>query len=359
MVPAPGASTNGKSGPKLANMKFRGPAVGAVFVESNEASNAILAFRRSKDGALQAAGSFLTGGAGTGTGLGSQGAIAISENGKWLVAVNAGSDSISVFAVKKRGQLVLTDMQSSMGTMPVSVSVSGKLVYVLNDGGSGNIAGFTLGKDGKLTPIAGSVQPLSNLGVGPAPVAHQIGIKPGAKVVVVTEQSTNLLDLYALTNWVAGPPTSVPSVGAGPFGFAFSRLGKLVVSNAADNSLSSYRVSTSTVNVISASIPDSGTAPCWVTISPNGHRVYVSDAHSNDLSIYKLASNGTLTLFRSPAATVATPLDLDTTHEGRFLYVLAAGTHTIDGFRIRQHGLLKPLGSLVTIPASATGLIAW
>lgn len=360
-APAPGVASAQSGRPAvLAHRPFRGPAVGAVFVESNDASgNMVLAFRRASDGALQPAGSFDTGGSGTGTHLASQGSVAISEQGKWLVAVNAGSNSISVFAVGKRGHLSLTDMASSMGTMPVSVSVVDNLVYVLNDGGSGNIAGFKLSGKGKLTFLAGSVQPLSNMGVGDAPTAHQIGIKPNRQVVVVTEQSTNLIDVYAMSGGVAGPPTSLPSVGAGPYGFAFSRLGKLVVSNAASGSLSSYRVAPATLSVISASVPDSGTAACWVTISPNGRLVYVSDAHSNDLSIYRLASSGALTLFMSPAATVQGPLDLDTTRGGRFLYVLASGTNTIDGFRVRRWGTLQPLGSLVTIPASAGGLVAW
>jgi 6-phosphogluconolactonase len=333
-----------------------GKAVDTVYVMSNQASNSVASFLRRKDGSLTPGGTFSTGGMGTGTGLASQSALALSPDRKWLFAVDAGSNQVSSFEVRPHGQLRLVDLASSDGTMPVSVSASGRLLYVLNDGASGNIAGFWLDRHGHIHALAGSVEPLSNLGVGTAPVAEQIGIKTRDGAVVVTEKSTNMIDLYPLVNGVAGMPTAVPSVGAAPYGFDFTCNGALVVSEAAVNSLSSYSVSTTSLSVISASVPDSGTAPCWVSISR--WHVYVSDAHSNGLSIYRVGANGTLTLQQSPAATVNTPLDLDTTFDGRFLYVLAAGSQTVDGFKVNGDGSLTPLGSLATIPASSTGLVA-
>src|SRR5207248_7379662 len=66
---------------------------GAVYVMSNApAGNAVLAFDRAANGALSPAGSYATGGNGTGAGLGSQGALVLSADGRWLLAVNAGSN---------------------------------------------------------------------------------------------------------------------------------------------------------------------------------------------------------------------------------------------------------------------------
>src|SRR4029077_626960 len=104
-------------------------------------------------------------GLGTGSGLGSQGALVLSENGRWLFAVNAGSDDISVFSVD-REELTLASRVSSGGTRPISMTVYRDLLYVLNAGGSGNITGFNIGRHGALTPISNSTRPLSGGAAG-------------------------------------------------------------------------------------------------------------------------------------------------------------------------------------------------
>src|SRR3954447_27023812 len=73
---------------------------GAVYTLTNSpAGNAVLVYTRAADGALVPAASYPTGGLGTGAGLGSQGAVVFSDDGRRLLAVNAGSDSVSLFAV--------------------------------------------------------------------------------------------------------------------------------------------------------------------------------------------------------------------------------------------------------------------
>src|SRR3989454_12680599 len=96
---------------------------------------------------LTVAGTVATGGTGTGSGLGSQGALALSDDGRWLFAVNAGSNDVSIFRVGPAG-LSLTSRIPSGGTQPVSLTVHGNLLYVLNGGVSGNIAGFALDANG-------------------------------------------------------------------------------------------------------------------------------------------------------------------------------------------------------------------
>jgi DNA-binding beta-propeller fold protein YncE len=175
---------------------------------------------------------------------------------------------------------------------------------------------------------------------------------------VVTEKSTNMIDVYGLVNGVASSPTVFTSNGAVPYGFAFSHSGVLIVSEAAIGALSSYRVMPTSLSVISPSVPDFQLAPCWVAVSPDGRFAYTADAHSNDISIFSVKPSGMLTLKKSAAVTASTPLDLGISHNGRFLYVLAAGSHSVDGFRIKAHGALKGLGSFGVLPASATGLAA-
>src|SRR4029453_275940 len=120
-------------------------AVGQAYTSTNSpAGNAVLVYDRSVDGSLDAAGSFPTGGAGTGAGLGNQGGIALNVAGTRLAVVNAGSNDISLFRVNGDGSLSLADRISSGGTTPISVTIHQDLLYVVNAGGSGNIAGFNI-----------------------------------------------------------------------------------------------------------------------------------------------------------------------------------------------------------------------
>jgi hypothetical protein len=115
-----------------------GPA-GAVYTMTNAASgNAVVMYNRWSNGTLTMVGSFPTGGkgfdsAGPPDPLGSQNSLMLTQDGKWLLAVNAGSNTITVFRVKPDG-LEPVDWVSSCGILPVSLTISGNEVFVLNDG---------------------------------------------------------------------------------------------------------------------------------------------------------------------------------------------------------------------------------
>src|SRR5205823_2432658 len=141
---------------------------GAVYVLTNQVDNAVAVFNRAADGTLTSAGEFATGGAGDpvpqGTDpatdpLASQGALILDQGHQFLFAVNAGSNQISVLSISDFG-LDLVDVVDSGGIRPISLTVHDNLLYVLNEGGTPNITGFTIGDDGTLTPLAGSTQPL-------------------------------------------------------------------------------------------------------------------------------------------------------------------------------------------------------
>src|SRR5579862_6377043 len=135
--------------------------VGHVYVNDNTAgTNTIAAFDRHADGTLTPVhGSpFAAGGAGTGSGIGSQGALQITSDGRYLLAADAGSNQISVLRIKPDGGLtpVSGSPVSSGGNEPVSIAVHGGLVYVANAGNGGSdYTGFTLNAGGHLRPLAG------------------------------------------------------------------------------------------------------------------------------------------------------------------------------------------------------------
>src|SRR5437763_5911745 len=208
---------------------------GAVYTLTNSASgNAVAAFTRGADGSLVPTATYATGGVGTGANLGSQGALALSDNGKRLFAVNAGSNSISELAVRNDGLELVTTFDSN-GVLPISIALHKNLLYVL-DAGSASITGFRVDGVGRVAAIDGSTQPL--LGSSPA----QVAFWPDGSVLAVTEKGSRTIDTFAVDNGGRTQPgVSSPSAGVTPFGFAFDALGRAYVSEAG-GSASSYAV---------------------------------------------------------------------------------------------------------------------
>ncbi|HJR79244.1 MAG TPA: beta-propeller fold lactonase family protein [Anaerolineales bacterium] len=338
---------------------------GAVYTMTNAASgNEVLVFRRSANGSLSMPDSYPTDGLGSGAGLGSQGSIALSHNGRWLFAVNAGSNDISVFAVKGR-RLNLIDVVGSGGEMPISLTVHDQWLYVLNAGGSGNISGFRIRENGSLVPLDGSTQPLSNGGAGDSPMPAQIAFDPEGEILVVTEKATNLIDVYRVRRGIAGPPRTNDSAGITPFGFAFDPSGHLIVSEAfggepGASAVSSYKLDDREVNVISPSVGTTQTAACWVVISKNGKYAYDTNTGSSSISSFAIGKDGSLTLLDPQAGLTgegSSPSDMALSNNGRFLYALSGGTSTISIFRVLSDGSLDHRGE-VSVPEGSVGLTA-
>jgi 6-phosphogluconolactonase (cycloisomerase 2 family) len=341
-----------------------GGGAGAVFVASNAtAGNAVLLFRRDGQGELTPAGSFATGGTGTGAGLGNQGGLALAEAGRLLYVVNAGSDQISGFQITPGG-LELLGTVASGGDLPVSLTVWGDLLYVLHNGAAPNVTGFRIGTGGQLSPIPGSTRPLS----GPAPDAAQVGFSPDGDRLVVTEKATNQLVTFpVLPDGTLGSSSVITaSQGQTPFGFAFDKRGTLIVSEAFGgvvdaSAMSSYRPNQPGWDPISASIGTTETAACWVAVTPNGRFAYTTNTGSASISGYAVGADGSLSLLDADGVTGSTgagPIDVDVSRNGRFLYTLNSAGHSISGFRVEADGALTPVATVTNLPVGANGLVA-
>jgi 6-phosphogluconolactonase len=331
------------------------PHAGAVYILDNAAAgNNVWVYPRSSNGHLGSGTPFATGGTGTGSALASQGALALSPNGQWLFAVDAGSNQITAFKVSGVS-LTKTSITSSHGTDPISLTLWGNWLYVLDAGGSGNIAGFAVSSSGGLSYIAGSNKPLSGMS---APSPEQIGFNPAGNVLVVAEKGTNIIDTYTVSSsGVASAPDSQASAGAGPYGFSFTTGGTLIVSEAASNSVSSYKLSSNgKLTTISGAIPDFGNAPCWLVVGAGNRYTFAANAHGGTISSYKISRSGSLTLYSSVAAHTAIPtLDMAFSQNYRFLYIRT--DTTISGFLV-SGGSISWITSASGIPASAAGLAA-
>jgi 6-phosphogluconolactonase len=332
----------------------------AVYTEDNASgTNHVLMYLAGPNGVLSGPTVFSAGGGGTGAALHSQGAVVLTQDGDWLLAVDAGTNQITVFEVGSGGSLSPLAPVSSQGATPESLAIYHDWVYVL-DAGSGNIAGFVLGGSGALTFIAGSAQPLIG---GASSSPEQVGFSPNGNTLYVTEKGTNTIDEYAVNDGgVAGAPTAMPSNGGGPYGFAFASDRYLILSEAGTSSLSSYSVSDSAgLRTISGAIPDFGGTPCWVAVSHDGRFAYAGNGGGGIISGYAISGDGTLGLFSSIAARTpgAAALDLafgGSTHGyGQDLFALSTGH--ITSFQTYPDGGISQISD-VGVPASSGGLAA-
>jgi 6-phosphogluconolactonase (cycloisomerase 2 family) len=347
---------------KAKDAKHAGP--GAVYVLSNgSAGNAVLAFARDEDGRLGAAVSYPTGGLGTSGGLGNQGGVILSHDARWLFAVNAGSDNITAFRVTPHG-LRRTAVVASGGIRPVSLAAHGDLLFVLNTGGDGNVAGFRIRPNGRLEPIANATRPLS----GTAVQAAQVGVTPDGEHLVVTERASSMISVYAVGHdgSLSGPDSQASS-GTTPFGFGFDRRGTLVVSEAfggaaGASAVSSYHVAgDGMIGVVSASVPTTQTAACWIAISGDSRFAYTTNAGSGTVTGYRLDMDGMLTRLQTNGVTATTgtgPGDLAFGGEGRYLYVRNNASTSISAYLQHHDGSLEPIPGATGLPAGANGIAA-
>jgi 6-phosphogluconolactonase (cycloisomerase 2 family) len=259
------------------------------------------------------------------------------------------------------------EVAQSGGDKPISVTARGRIVYVLNGGGDGNIAGFHRGAGGILTPIPGSVEPLSSNATDPA----QIGFVPGGRHLVVTEKATNRITFYRLNAaGAASAPAWRGSSTDTPFGFDSTSDGTLVVSEAAGgapdaSATSSYRFrQNGTLRVVDGSVATTETAACWVVVTPDDRYAYVTNTGSGTVSGYRISQDGELSLLDGDGVTASTgagsePIDAALDHAGRHLYVLLAGSDAIAILRVRADGSLGDRGEVAGLPDGANGLAAY
>jgi len=334
---------------------------GAVYVLTNSpAGNAVLVYDRAGDGSLTPAGSYASGGNGTGAGLGSQGAVIVSDDQRLLFAVNAGSNSVSSFRIRANG-LELVDTAPSGGTMPTSLTFRHGLLYVLNAGAPNNVSGFMVGPKGKIEPLFGSARPLSGASTSPA----QVEFSDDGATLIVTERATNLIDTYAVGDdgFLTGPFVN-PSAGPTPFGFAVSKRDTVLVSEAgASGGASSYQVGQdSALNPVSPNVMTGQLAACWAVITRNGRYGYVANAGTGNISGFHIDKSGSIALLDEDGVTAVTganPTDMALSHDSQYLYVRVAGLSRIAIFRVRGDGSLRPLDPLTGTPAGLAGLAAF
>ncbi|HEY6502116.1 MAG TPA: hypothetical protein VIZ20_21990, partial [Streptosporangiaceae bacterium] len=354
------AATQGAQGAR--GVQHAGPASGEVFVQTDATSgNAIVVYHRNGDGTLTQAGQYATGGLGGILGgsvvdhLASQGSLSYDSGHGLLYAVNAGSDTITVFAVRGR-HLVRQQVIGSGGSFPVSVTTRGDVVYVLNARDGGSVQGFL--REGPALVRVPSWHRALGLDATETPeftsTPGQVAFTPdGTKLVVTTKNNGNDIDVFGLTP--AGAPSAAPVVnadpGAVPFAVSFDSGGHLAVAEAGTNSVATFTVGHNGKLTLVNRAATGQMATCWIT--RDGSLFYASNAGSASVSGYADFGSGALHALGNTAANAGT-VDAVASPDGRDLYVQGGANGTVAEYAVHADGALTGIGS-VTVPGAAGG----
>jgi 6-phosphogluconolactonase len=332
---------------------------GAVYTMTNAVSgNQIIAFHRSENGSLSPAGTFATGGNGSGTGLGSGHSLVTTENGRYVIVVNAGSNSVSLLQRHADGLRLRGTPAPSGGVRPISVTAHDDTVYTLN-ADSKSIAGFRLDPRKGLLPIPGSIQ---SLGAGTS-VPSQIQFDKSGRVLVVDERGSSTIDTFVVSDrGVAGPAHTTASNAGGPFGFDVNRQGHILFSAVAlggglMSGATSYDVTRQgTLTPNGAPVTSGQAAACWLAAA--GHFAYTTNAGSGSIGGFAVARDGTLSLINTTTLGPGShPLDEAVSRDQHLLYVLVDGFHQLNGYRIARDGSLTQVTS-APVPSGVIGAAA-
>ncbi|KAI9144598.1 hypothetical protein BKA69DRAFT_1122426 [Paraphysoderma sedebokerense] len=284
------------------------------FQTNNPKGNAVMAFAVNDDGSVnsQKTTSTSTSGAG-GVGLDgktggpvevdplfSQGAITRGDGGNHLFAVNAGTNTVSMFNIDPNDPTKLTlvgNPVSTMGEFPVSVAYSDglKIACVLNGGAADGVACYSVDAQKGLQSIDREARKL-NIGQstppkGPTGTASHIFFNPEASRVFVTikgdpmsgkEGFLGSFEVDRATKTVKTDLVrSSPNGTAVLFGSLFVDDSTLVATDAAFGAATLQVSNNGQAAVKSLTRVDGQKATCWVAVSRERKTAFVTDIGKN------------------------------------------------------------------------------
>ncbi|WP_329296440.1 lactonase family protein [Streptomyces pseudovenezuelae] len=342
----------------------------AVFVQGNELhGNTIHVFARDGQGKLKPAGNYATGGRGGDQvdaptdSLASQGSLVYDKDSAMLLAVNAGSGTLTSFHTEGT-QLQSRQVLDTGGEFPSSIAVRGKIAYVMNAGGKGSVQGFRITKKG-LAPLQGSFR---SLGLANEDIPRfdtspgEVDITPDGRNLVVTTKGNNTVEVFPLKKdgrpAVAEPVVNT-SAGTVPFAISFDSSGsRMLVAEAGKSTVTTYQVRRDgKLKVLQKPLANGQEVLCWLQRA--GDFFYGGNTGNSTVTGYRMDKHGRLAL--TDKVGLATPpssasqgvIDIAVTGDAKFVYVQNATSGTVDGFRVERDGSLSKVTTVKGLPPFA------
>ncbi|KAF4621516.1 hypothetical protein G7Y89_g14558 [Cudoniella acicularis] len=326
----------------------------AVYFITNAANNSVVALKVNADGSLSDGSVTATGGAGMSGVLIAGGAVAapdalfsqgaVKVAGNMLVAVNPGSNTISMFTIDAADATKLTMVgqpADTLGEFPMSVSLSAKLnqACVANSGAKAGIACFSMSATEGLKALDTAVRPFNinqtTPPAGPENTVSQTFFNEDSTALLTTVKgnpavnNTGFLSIFPVVNNTVSTneARSSPNGTAVLFGTALIPNSKNVFVTDASFGSATLAISSKNIATVKAStkILDQK-ATCWAAISDLTKTAFVTDVANNHLVEIDV-NNGNL--IKELNSTNGNPGMIDLVSAGKFIYALSPGNATV------------------------------
>jgi len=347
-----------------------GTPVGAAFFLSNDPTgNAVIVSTIAEDGTLSFASAVPTGGLGAHgvsdpngpDALFSQGSVKVL--GSMLFAVNAGSNTVSMFNIDMTNPDILTMAGAPIGTegeFPVSIAVSEVTnnVCVLNGGANNGVACFSASADTGMAPLANSQR---NLKVnqttppsGPAgSMSHVIFSEDGTQLFAAVKGVPPVPGFLATFDVAQDGslssdfvPSTPASGGLVPFGMTAIPGTKAVLSTDAAIGYTIFDFSSGD-NATNTVFPIEGQgATCWVVHSAKTGNFYLTDLDTSIVTEVNVDQNLNSTIvaqYPQGNGTGSVDDDIASINGNDFLYVLLSNATTITVTSLDAPGKTTPI----------------
>ena len=372
-----------------------------IYLETNDYNgNAILAYYHENDSTLvPLPGSpFSTGGNGIANptqGLGpddDDNQVRITSDKRFLMAVNAGSNTIAVFKILSNGLLKSVEGSPfpSGGSNPVSIGESGKYFFIVNKGitsvGSKtaivpNYTTVTMDNDGRLYNVPNSTFETTP-GTSPSQAlvsndghflfgADFLGFMDTPAVGTLRSFVINGNGTFAP---VAGTPLTIPQAGGALGLWQHPASDVLYVGFPVAGMIGIYNIKNTGALSFSNSVM-SGPAVCWLRTNANGSNLYALNSGENTVSVFnssvptslssqqKLSLKNAGPLYSAMNFTTSEDFSLSFSPSGKNLYVISQYTNPnlnlgnynlLHVLKVNNDGTLTEPANPLALPVSSS-----
>jgi 6-phosphogluconolactonase (cycloisomerase 2 family) len=276
----------------------------------------------------------------------------ISDDGRFLLAVNGGSNTVAVFSINPDGSLVAVPGSPfpSGGQTPCSVAVNGRFVYVANKAfdplhvitQQPNYTTFEVDDAGRLSPV-----PNGTIDVPPGSSPSQVLLSNDRRFLFATDFLAFMLPTEEPTGTLLsfqvqgdrglapapGAPYVVPQGDGGALGLATNPRSDqtLYVGFPVGGKFGVYDIDPSTGVLTFVTQVAAGPGVCWIRTNPVGNRLYTLNSGQNSVGVYNTdnpEAPSPITTFTLKDSQNSGDFSLGFSPDGGTLYVVSQNVDT-------------------------------